>query len=90
MYCESFLQVGKAQNGFIVEAQVEVKPEKSNGKDIIHSCTERKTYLAKTKAELATLISQLMPLLDTEYKDEKAFDSAFSEATGISENEPAK
>lgn len=84
MYFEKQLSVGRAENGFVVEATVPYKPKKEKEKDEVireypGSCEKR--YLAKNAVEVGELIAKLMPLLEEKYTDEGEFDAAFKAAT---------
>lgn len=84
MYFERQLSVGKAENGFVVEATVPYKPRKEKEKENVireypGSCEKR--YLAKNASEVGELIEKLMPLLEDKYTDEAEFDAAFKAAT---------
>lgn len=88
MYMEQMISVGKATNGFIVECRIRFKKD-AKETDKMKSCccisdyagSCEKQYIAKDAKEVADLISDIMPLLDGDYKSEKEFDKAFEDAT---------
>lgn len=96
MYMSRMLEVGKAANGFVIECRVPLKPEaKSTAKMDSCCCVSgssscEKQYIAKDAKELAEIISDVIPLLDGDYKTESDFDKAFSEATSEMEEKGEK
>lgn len=96
MYMSRMLEVGKAANGFVVECCVPLKPEaKSTAKMdscccISGSSSCEKQYIAKDATELAEILSDIIPLLDGDYKTESDFDKAFAEATSELEDTTEK
>lgn len=91
MYMDRVLEISKASNGFVVSCSVPLKPEaKSTGKMNSCCCSPssscNKQYIAKDGKEVGDIISDLMPLLDSEYKTESEFDKAFEEATSDMED----
>lgn len=84
MYMSRMLEVGKAENGFVVECRCKIKPEKkADAKSMCcdYPGSSEKQYIAKDAKEVGELISKLMPMLEEEYDSEKAFDKAFEAAT---------
>ena len=84
MYFSSMLSVGKADNGFVIEACVPLKKEKREGKENSIACgpsSAEKRYIAKDAAEAGAYITKLLPLLDGDYKTEDDFADAFESAT---------
>lgn len=92
MYMERMLSVGKAENGYIIECEVPMKPEKKGSDKMISCCNPHcsKQYIAKDEKEVAALIADMMPLLDMEHDNEESFDKAFNKAVGMQEMEGAK
>lgn len=90
MYMNRMIEVGKAQNGYVVECRVPFKPkEAKKGNDMpccVSSCGE-KQYIAKDAKEVGELIEKLMPLLEDDYSDDKAFDKAFNTAVDTEEDD---
>lgn len=83
MYKEKMIEIGKVDNGYVIEAKMPMKQDKKKEtKDMMvsyeHTC--EREYVAKSKEEAAAIVSKLMPLLDEEYGTEEAFDAAFNEA----------
>jgi hypothetical protein len=74
------VKIGKAANGYIVEVCVPfTKPAK--GSDMMCGMSEGETqYVCKNEAEVAAKVTALLPLLDGEYTDQKAFEKAFGAA----------
>ena len=86
MYMERMLGISKAENGYVVECHVPMKPEKQKeGKDMVSmypgSC--EKQYIAKDMDDVFAIVKRVMPMLDTEYKSEDEFDEAFNKASGM-------
>lgn len=85
MYFSAMLTVAKAENGFVIEAQVPLKKKDAKGKGSEPVCcgpTPEKHYIAKTAEEAGKYIASMLPLLEEEYSGEKEFDSAFDECMG--------
>jgi hypothetical protein len=83
MWMNRTLSIGKAENGFVVEVEVPIKPEKKKESDDMVSAypgSKDKVYLAKDHAEVLEIITKLLPMLDTEYASESEFDKAFNKA----------
>ena len=84
MYMSRMLEVGKAENGFVVECRCKIKPAKKTEAQTMccdYPGSSEKQYIAKDAKEVGELIAKLMPMLEEEYDDEKSFDSAFDKAT---------
>lgn len=89
MYMDQMCSVGKAANGFIVEARVRFKKEAKKTEKMTECCCGpsdyagscEKQYLAKTIAEVGELIADILPLLSEDFKNEDEFDTAFEQAT---------
>ncbi len=82
MYMKKMLEVGAAENGFVIEVRVPVKPKKNN-KDIdpyLATPMVEKQYIAQTEAEVAKIIGDILPMLDSDFSTEEEFDKAFKEA----------
>jgi len=80
MWMNKMLSISKAENGFVVECHVPIKPEKKKEtENMLGSC--EKQYIAKDSNEVAKLVDKLMPMLDEDYKSEDEFDAAFGEAS---------
>ena len=88
MYLDRVVEVGKAANGFIVSANVPLKPEAKSTKtmDCCRGSVDRQ-YICKDAKEAADVIGDLIPLLDEAFKTGDEFDKAFAEATGSAEDE---
>lgn len=82
MYMNEMISIGKIENGYLIEVRVPMKKKESKKNE---SCccgsTEEKQYCVKDAAECAAKITALLPLLEDEYTDDDAFESAFKEAT---------
>lgn len=88
MFMSRMLEVGKAENGFVVSCTVPLKPD-AKKTDRMMSCCDNacdKQYIATDAKEVGDLISDIMPLLDGDYKTEEDFDAAFDEATSAMED----
>ena len=84
MYMKRMLEVGKAENGYVVECRVPIKKkEKSANKELCvdYPGSTEKQYIASDAKEVGTLIKKLMPMLDDEFTSEDEFDAAFEKAT---------
>ena len=85
------LEVGRAENGFVVECRCKIKPaQKTANKELCcgYPGSSEKQYIAKDAKEVGELIAKLMPMLEEEYDSEKAFDKAFDDAAmGMGEKE---
>jgi hypothetical protein len=84
MYMSRMLEIGKAENGFVVECRCKIKPAKKTDNKTLccdYPGSSEKQYIAKDAAEVGKLIERLMPMLQEEYDSEKDFDSAFEAAT---------
>ena len=89
MYMSRLVEVSKAENGYVIECHVPIKPDKkSEGKGMVSeypgSC--EKQYIAKDLSGVTKLLGQLLPMLDEDYKAEDEFDMAFQKATGMMDN----
>lgn len=83
MYMDKVLEVGKAENGFVISCTVSIESDKSESKDMPVCCdSEKKMYLAKDAAEVGSIIEKIIPLLSMEFKKEEEFDRAFAKAAG--------
>jgi hypothetical protein len=90
MYMSRVIEIGKAQNGFVVSCNVPIKQDaKKSGKMETCCCPGScdREYVAKDAKEVCDLIEDIMPLLDTDYTTEEEFDKAFEDATGSMEDE---
>jgi hypothetical protein len=78
------LVIGKADNGYVVEVRVPLKPKKSKeGKENDCICCEPsadKQYIVKEMSEISALIEKIMPMLDDDFSSEDEFDKAFKDA----------
>jgi hypothetical protein len=93
MYMDRCVEVSKAENGFVVACTVPLKPAAKSSSKMVSCCSDNsanKQYLAKTASEAADLLEDILPLLDTDYTTEAAFDAAFKKATAESNAEEAK
>lgn len=89
MYIDRVLEVGKAANGFIISCIVPLKPDAKKTDKMMSCgvpCVDRQ-YICKDAKEVADIVEDLMPLLDTKFTSEDAFDQAFKEATSTAEDE---
>lgn len=90
MYMNKMIEIGKAENGYVVECRVPFKEDKNKEEkgmiaEYPGSC--EKKYVAKGLKEVTALVTKLMPMLDEDYKSEEDFDQAFSEAAGMKEDD---
>jgi len=82
MYHDKMLSVSKITNGFLIEVRAPYKREEKETKD---SCCapdgmgygEKEVY-AKDAKELGMKIESLIPMLETEFDSEDAFEEAFN------------
>lgn len=84
MYMKRMLEIGVAENGFVVECRVPIKKKsKKESKEICcdYPGSTEKQYIAKDAAEVTALVEKLMPLLDDEFSSEDEYDQAFDKAT---------
>ncbi len=84
MYMRRMMEIGQAENGYIVELHARIKPKKK-GKMSDCVCaypgSTEKQLIAKNAEELAEIIQKLMPLLDEEFSSEEEFEGAFEKAS---------
>ena len=83
MYCTRMVEVGKVENGFVVEVRVPYKPKKEKEKGDCIECypgSSEKQYIAKSETEVGMLLTRLLLLLSEKYTSEEEFDKAFNEA----------
>lgn len=73
----AMVKIKKVENGYIVECCV---PYKAKGDELSYQGEMEKELIAKDEAEVGKLVSKLLPLLDGEFSEDKAFDKAFGEA----------
>jgi len=78
MYMKRMLEIGKAENGFVVECKVPIKPK--NASDQAIWCDAGKQYVAKDLVEVTELVGKLMPLLDGDFTSDEEFDAAYEKA----------
>lgn len=92
MYMTRVIEISKAENGFVLECRVPLKKDAKNTKtmDCCYNTSVEKQYIAKNEKEVAQLVSDIMPLLEGDYKTEDEFDCAFDEACGTKEKEDGK
>ena len=81
------VEIDKAENGYVIEVRVPLKEDAKSSPMMDSCCVEEKKYVAKDAAEVIDLIEDILPLLDSEYTDESAFDKAFDKAVGSGEDE---
>lgn len=79
MYMKKMLEIGKAENGYVVECRVPFKPKKDKENEPV-MCGAEKQYIAETTADVAKIIEKIMPLLDEDFSSEDEFDNAFGKA----------
>jgi len=81
MYMKRMLEVGKAENGYVVECRVPIKRKDAKDSDmpICHGSSE-KQYIADDIDEVAKIIREIMPLMDESFSSEDEFDDAFKKA----------
>jgi len=80
---KQMLEIGKADNGYIIEVRVRFKQEnKKESKEVMvdYPGSDEKQFIAKDLKELNSIIKKVMPLLDEEFTSEEEFDAAFTEA----------
>lgn len=88
MYTESMVSIGKAQNGYVIEARVPLKKEGgSKGKEtpMCLGGSKETQYVVSSVDECVEFLREFLPKLDETYTTEKEFDAAFNVA--ISEEE---
>ena len=86
MWMERMIGISKAENGFVVEVHVPLKPDNPTKKNDMPEpypggCD--KQYLAKDASEVGSLVDKLMGMLDMEFKSEDDFTKAFKQAAGM-------
>lgn len=82
MYMKKMIEVGKAENGYVVEVRVPFKPKKKND-EIDCYRTAEKQYVADDSKGVAALIEKIMPMLDEDFTSEDEFDQAFKTAAKV-------
>lgn len=82
MYMKKMVEIGKAENGYVVECRVPLKPkkEKDSERSMCGHMTAEKQYVADDINEVAKIIENIMPMLDDEFSSEDEFDKAFKDA----------
>lgn len=83
MYMDKMLSVGKVDNGYVVEVSVPFKPKKEKERGELcegYPGSKDKKFVAKDRAEAATLVQKLIPMLDEKFSSESEFDAAFDKA----------
>lgn len=78
MYMKKMLEIGKAENGYVVECRVPLKAKKE--KDMVCHPSAEKQYIAEDTAGVAKIIEKIMPMLDEDFTSEDEFDAAFQKA----------
>jgi hypothetical protein len=88
MYCKEMISIGKASNGYVIEACVPLKETKKKG-DIGVCCRPEleAKFVAATVDECVAKIKELLPKLDADYSSEKEFEAAFGAAVSEDEEE---
>ena len=82
------VEIGRAENGYVVETFVPVKKKggKEDGDMPVPSYEYdggcEKKYVAKDIAEAISIASTLLPMLDDEFSSTDEFDMAFKKAAG--------
>jgi hypothetical protein len=79
MFMKRILEIGLAENGYVVECRVPIKPEKTDEELDLIRCGE-KQYVAKDVPELVDLVEKITPMLDIEFSTEDEFNEAFDKA----------
>lgn len=84
MYMDRMLEVGKVDNGYVIEVRVPFKKEKKKeSKEMAEAAypgSGEKKYVAKSSKAVGELISKLLPMLEEEFSSEDEFDKAFEDA----------
>ena len=83
MYMDRMLEVGKVDNGYVVEVRVPYKKDKKKeSKDMMvgYPGSGEKKYVAKSSKAVGELIEKLLPMLEEEFSSEDEFDKAFEDA----------
>lgn len=76
MYMKRMLEIGVAENGYVIDCRVPVK--RGGGTEPGCCCDSgEKQFVAKTVGEVGELIAELIPALEGTYTDEDEFDAAF-------------
>lgn len=80
MYMKRMVEIGQAENGFVLECRVPIKPKKkSDSKELCcdYPGSSEKQYIAKDTGDVIAILSRLLPMLDDEYTSEDEFDATF-------------
>lgn len=80
MWHDKLLSVSKIENGYLVEIRVPFKKKENPKREVYEEPYGEKEIFVGTSEELGSKIVELMPLLETEYEGEKAFEAAFTQA----------
>jgi len=79
MYMKKMLEIGKAENGYVVECRVPIKEKKEKDMPVTQGMAE-KQYIAEDIDGVAKIIQNIMPMLDEKFTSEDEFDKAFKDA----------
>jgi len=93
MYMDRVIEISKASNGFVVSCNVPLKPDTKKSDKMTSCCMDSSTnrqYIAKDATEVADLVTDIMPLLDQDFKTEAEFDDAFDKASNDIEDSQDK
>ena len=84
MFIERLIEIGQAENGFIISCCVPLKAAKKEVNKSGGCCGSEKScdrqYVAKDETEVARVVAELMPMLNMDYKSEEDFDAAYKTA----------
>ena len=83
MHLNRAVTIAIADNGFVIECRVPIKPKEKKNSDKMccdYPGSSEKQYIAKDADEVATIIQKLMPMLDDKFTSEEEFDAAFKQA----------
>ena len=92
MYMDRCVEISGAKNGFVIGVNVPLKKDSKKSDKMMDCCSPNvsKQYIAKDAAECADLISDILPLLDQDFKTEDEFDAAFDKASNDVEDAQEK
>ena len=81
MYMNRMIEIGKADNGYVIECRVPFKAkEGKKGESVAYEPVGEKKYVAKDLEAVTALVGKLMPMLDETYTSEDEFNKAFESA----------
>lgn len=78
---KKMIGIGAVENGFVIEIQAPLKSKEKDDSPICCESMVDKEYVAKDVLEVIKIVTETLPLLDSEYSSEEEFEKAFKEAS---------